>query len=110
MDSVTGEHDKSIADIGQADIQVNEIIVHENFNRRNLQNDICILKTDHMRLYARMGMVDRACLPDKDSDHPPPGTEPNGLAKRYGGLGLRRDTIEVACVTRYELGDPFISR
>ena len=75
MDSAWGEHDKSIADIGQADIQVNQVIVHENFNRRNLQNDICILKTDHMRLYARMGMVDRACLPDKDSEHPPPGTD-----------------------------------
>ena len=75
IDSVTGEHDKSIADIGQADIQVNQVIVHENFNRRNLQNDICILKTDHMRLYARMGMVDRACLPDKNSEHPPPGTD-----------------------------------
>ena len=30
-----------------------------------------------MRLYARMGMVDRACLPDKNSAHPPPGTDPN---------------------------------
>ena len=25
-------------------------------------------------------MVDRACLPDKDSEHPPPGTRPNQLA------------------------------
>ena len=46
----SSQHNKNKFDVGEQTIQIDKIIIHKEFNRRNLQNDICILKTNEMRL------------------------------------------------------------
>jgi len=76
IEVIIGEHDKSIQEQGQRHVKVTKLVMHPDFNRRTLINDICLLKTEHIHLDALGGGVaSRACLPTRDGAHPAPDTK-----------------------------------
>ena len=47
---IIGDHNRSIRDSTEQIISVKSMHIHPDFNRRNLRNDICIIKTSPMQL------------------------------------------------------------
>ena len=41
---IVGEYDKTLPDQGQRHVKVKKLVMHPEFNRRTLINDICLLK------------------------------------------------------------------
>jgi hypothetical protein len=83
-----GEHDLRFAKIEQGQFKVNakKIIIHPEFERSTLNNDICIVKTFHMNL-ANRNTAAAACLPESGT-HPAENTK--CWAAGWGKMGNNR--------------------
>ena len=57
-----GEHNTRKMETGQFDLRAKKIIIHPEFQRRTLVNDICVIKTESMDLRAKKTAAP-ACLP-----------------------------------------------
>ena len=47
---IVGEYDKTLPDQGQRHVKVKKLVMHPEFNRRTLINDICLLKVEYIHL------------------------------------------------------------
>lgn len=72
---VTGkiaDHNYHEKDLGEEKFSAIKIILHPQYGRRHIVNDVCIVKFAPMSL-SRRPLAAAACLPDEQS-HPTPGT------------------------------------
>ena len=63
-----GQHNKNKMEVGEFEVKGRQVIIHPEFQRRSLINDICVIKTEFMNLRNRATAAP-ACLPSA-GDHP----------------------------------------
>lgn len=59
-----GEHDRNFDEDSEVDMQVEKVFMHEQYNRRNLNNDIALFKLKKPILFGKY--VQPVCLPEAD--------------------------------------------
>ena len=63
----SGDHSFSEYDLGERSHLAKRIIIHPNYNKSTLQNDICILKMKNSMNLTKDKYADFACLPESES-------------------------------------------
>jgi len=69
---IIGDHNYHHEDLGEKMFLAKEVIVHQDYSRRTVVHDICIVKFENMNL-SRRPIAAAACLPTTGS-HPKAGT------------------------------------